>query len=931
MADKRYSVDDILNEYSGIGKKADNSESDKVTMHNTDIFSKIIGTEQENADIGETEPLPVQDDHADGGNDENSDGFTEKYDKLFGSVAEIIEKNSAADDAEPAPKPDRSFSEKYEQGDIYNDAAAEEERRRKLRRRHRVSDEDMKRAGLFSFGVRKEQDDEEEENVPVQAAVSTAPKQSDDPFDKYAAIAEDTPDDGEEVQQDFAARKNIDDILAEYDAHDTKKKTVGENTRHRGLTDFFTKIIPDGDGENPGNTELLDGMRKMKKERVSRTQHINPVERKSISDIELNIDDNKILRDTAQIDIDTENSEEAKLNALRERRSKKIRDFVLVGDEEESPEEENEPEQRTIEDYESFDDAPSIAADIAQLKKSLVIRMAVLIVCLLAGLYIAVSNDTELLPAAGLLNKRTQTESYLFANLIVGLAAVVSSYTVISCGLSKLLSMKSDCDTFCAAALVSSLVSALVMFGNTNLIKGSIVHIYVAAAICALIFNTAGKLLIVSRTQRSFRFVSGGSDKYALFCVSDEERAQDFTRGALRDFPVLSSMKKTEFLTDFLKTSYASDSTDRFCRLFTPIVLVSAVIVALLAGVTARAQYGASGLYVGLSAFTGCVSLCSMFSMMLVVNLPMARASKKNSELQGAVLGYEAIDEFADTNSILYDAAELFPQGSVNLAAIKVFSETRIDEAIVEAASLTSQSGSILKNMFYDIIAGKTELLNPVESYIFEDSMGLCGWINNKRVLLGNRELMINHSIEGIPAASKEKEYTGGGKFAVYLSISGELSAMFIVELTPSIEVKQALSNLHRDGVYSVIRTVDSLVTINNLSELFDISPEYIKLLPFRMQSEFEETVAYQPRTKTTLACSGRFAAFASLILSCRSMKGTVSVGIAIEAVAVLLGILICLAMVILKSFSELTVLVTIIYNLVFTAILLVFQMFRRN
>lgn len=918
MADKRYSVDDILNEYSGIGKKADNS-SESADIDVSDIINSTAPAEQDTA-----EAEPVRDTAAD---DDNDDKFVEKYDKLSGSVAEIIEKNAAAP-SEPVTKPDRSFSEKYEQGDIYNDAAAEEERRKSLCRRHKVSDEDMKRAGLFSFGLRKDNDeDEEEEDTPVQTAVSAPPKQSDDPFDKYAAIGEDNSEEQQDTQNDTAPRKNIDDILAEYDKKDTKKKSAGENTRHRSLTDFFTKVVPDADG----NTELLDGMRKMKRERISRTQHINPVERKSISDIELNIADDKILHDTAQIDIDTENSEEAKLNALRERRSKKIKDFVLVGEEEESPEEENEPEQRTIEDYEAFEDAPSIAADIAQLKRSLIIRMAVLVVCLLAALYIAVSNDTELLSAVSLLNKRTQTESYLFANLIVGIVAVISSYTVVSCGLSKLLSMKSDSDTLCAAALVSSLVSALVMFGNTNLIKGGIVHIYVAAAICSLIFNTAGKLLIVSRTQRSFRFVSGGNEKYALFAVSDEERAQDFTRGALKDFPVLSSMKKTEFLTDFLKTSYASDSTDSFCRLFTPIVLISALVVAILAGVTARSQYGASGLYVGLSAFTGCVALCSMFSVMLVVNLPMARASKKNSELQGAVLGYEAIDEFADTNSVLYDAAELFPQGSVNLAAIKVFSETRIDEAIVEAASLTSQSGSILKNMFYDIIAGKTELLNPVESYIFEDSMGLCGWINNKRVLLGNRELMINHSIEGIPAASKEKEYTGGGKFAVYLSISGELSAMFIVELTPSIEVKQALSSLRRDGIYSVIRTVDSLITINNLSELFDISPEYIKLLPFRMQNEFDETVAYQPRTKTTLACSGRFAAFVSLISSCRSMKGTISVGIAMEAVAVLLGILICLAMVILKSFSELTVIVTMIYNLAFTAILLIFQMFRRN
>ena len=233
--------------------------------------------------------------------------------------------------------------------------------------------------------------------------------------------------------------------------------------------------------------------------------------------------------------------------------------------------------------------------------------------------------------------------------------------------------------------------------------------------------------------------------------------------------------------------------------------------------------------------------------------------------------------------------------------------------------------------MFYDIIAGKTELLNPVESYIFEDSMGLCGWINNKRVLLGNRELMTNHSIEGIPTLAKEKEYTKNGKSAVYLSISGELSAMFIVEVTPSIEVKQALANLRKQGIYSIIRTVDSLVTINYLAELFDISPEFFKLIPFRLHPDFEEVTSYQPKQKATLACTGQFAALSSLILSCRSLRGTISAGIAIEAVSMLLGILICIALVILRSFSELTVTMTITYNLVFTAILLVFQLFRKN
>jgi hypothetical protein len=88
---------------------------------------------------------------------------------------------------------------------------------------------------------------------------------------------------------------------------------------HELSTDFFTKLIPKAEESNDngisGNTELLDGLLKAKRERVTRTQHISPIERKSISDIDLNLDD-KIIHDTAQLPVDTENSEQAKIDAL---------------------------------------------------------------------------------------------------------------------------------------------------------------------------------------------------------------------------------------------------------------------------------------------------------------------------------------------------------------------------------------------------------------------------------------------------------------------------------------------------------------------------------------------------------------------------------------------------------------------------------------
>lgn len=907
MSDKLYSVDDIINEYSGKGGGNDGAKesvdellenfgkkdpAEKVTMHNTDIFGKINEEAAEEA---------VEESRS------SDDAFEEKYSRLSEKMNEVAKRESEA--PEKVVKGQgraRSFSEKIESG-FEEDKKAEkgDSPSQRFRNRRKPEEERSEEEAAPAPTVRK----------PVQPS----------PFDKYEAIAQDN---AEEVQAEDKAPetikkgKSLDEILDEYSKDRPAQKARKEFTQHRSITEFFTRRIPTEDAGG----ELSDEMRRLRKERLSRTQGVTPVERKSISDIDLKLED-KILPDTAQFRID--NAESEKLDELKERRNKKIKDFVLVGDEEDEPDEETDA--KAIEDYEEYDDAAAIVSDIDRIKGTLMLRLVIVAVCFAVSAYISLANDLNIFPMFDLLNKRTQTNTYLFVNAIIGILAAFSAYPVISCGLSKLFSMKADCDSLSAVSMVTGIANCVIMFANSNLIKGSIVHIYLTTAILSLLFNTIGKLLIVTRTRRSFGFVSGSGDKYAVLKVEDEETAQNFTRGTLRDFPNLVSMKKTEMLRDFLKISYAPDSTDNFCRVFTPIILAAGVIVGVLAGFVAKAEYGSAGAYVGFSVFTGCVAICSAVSLMLVVNLPMERASKKNAELQGALLGYDAVEEFADTNSVLIDAAQLFPQGSITLSAIKVFSDTRIDEAIVEAASLTNQSGSVLKNMFYDIIAGKTELLNPVESYIFEDSMGLCGWINNKRVLLGSRELMINHSIEEVPSAAKEQEYTRGGKSAVYLSISGELSAMFLVEISPSLEVKRALNELSKQGVYTVIKTVDSLISINLISELYGVSSEYFKLLPFRLYEKYEETVSYEPKVTATAACSGKFAALSSIICGCKNLRGTVTTGIALEAVSVLLGIMICFAMVLLKCFGELSATMTCAYNLCFALVFAAFQAVRKT
>lgn len=754
--------------------------------------------------------------------------------------------------------------------------------------------------------------------TPKPAAPVKKEPEKKDPLGKYAA---------------FEQKNNLDEIIEQYERKDRihTERVKTETSAVRGITGIFNKLMAKEENADNEGSELLENAKKLKKS--SSAPAVSPIERKQISDIDLDLKD-KMIQDTTQISQDKANAEQDKLNALRERRNKKVQEFVLMGDDDDLNDEAEDDENADIEDFESLSDEEEISKHIEGQKNKLVLRLLMLIVCFAVTAYLAIANDFELpiINTFTVINKHMQPDVFLFLNSLIGVIAGIISYQTVANGMAKLFALKADCDTLSAVALVSSLVTSMISLADSNMVRGSYVYIYTPAAIGALIFNTIGKLLIISRTQRSFSFISGDNERYAMFMVRDEEQAQNFTRGALTDFPELAAMQKTDVIEDFLKTSYASDSTDRFCKAVAPIVSLLGLVIAAVAGFMAKGEHSSMGAFcVGLSTFSACSSICSCYAMMLVVNLPMNKASVKVRQKQGAILGFDCIDEFCETNSILVDAAQLFPMGSIKLTNIKPFPDTSIDEAIIEAASLTSQSGSILNKMFYDIIVGKTEMLNPVESYLYEDSMGLCGWINNKRVLLGNRELMQNHSIEGLPSIAKENEYTGDRRIAVYLSISGQLSAMFIIELMPAYQIGSALRELEKNHISVMLRSVDSMLSIDRLAELFGVSPSMFKLIPFRLHPDFEKVTEYTKKRPATMACSGRFASFAQLILSANRLRGTISGGIAMQAASMLLGILLTLTMVLLNSMQELTVTNVLLYNFAFVIMFYIFQMFRKS
>lgn len=676
--------------------------------------------------------------------------------------------------------------------------------------------------------------------------------------------------------------------------------------------------------ENGSNTAIMEGLMKLKKERGTqkrRESKVPPVNRASIDDIDLNIDA-KILPNT-EIGLDENATEEERLQYLNAKRRERVKQFVISGEDEE-PVKKDE-----VADFTSFEQAKDMAANIASLKASLVVRLCVLLITSIVSAYVAFANDMGL-PLIALLSKaENQGMPFLFVNVVLGLAACFVSYTVLMVGLKKLFTLKADSDSLAAVSAILSIGTGIALLTDTELVQLSIVNIYISVSIIGLLVNTMGKLLIVTRTERNFQYVSGGYSKYAVMHIDDEDVASKFTKGALTDFPSLTTSRKTEFVSDFIKNSYSADMTDAFCKYYVPIITLISLVVGIITAFLHpdEVNTGTRMLLHGLSCAAGTYAICSAAGMMLVTNIPLAKASKKYMQSSAVMLGYSAVDKFADTNSLLIDSVDLFPDGMVEIINIKPTKKTPIEDGIIYAASLCCQTESILRPTFYKMIKGKTEMLFPVESYIYEDGLGLSGWIQNKRVLFGNRALMESHSIEGLPTPEKEAQYQKGDASLQYLSIAGSLAMIFVVSLKASVNVAKALRDCEKQNLTVILRSVDSLLSISRIAELFAVAPNMFKLLPFRYHSEYDACTSYVEKMSSPMIYSGHFAALAQLLTGAKRLQKSATVGIAVQMLSAILGVILSVVLALVGIFTGVLNASTVIaYTLVFVVITAIVQ-----
>lgn len=549
-------------------------------------------------------------------------------------------------------------------------------------------------------------------------------------------------------------------------------------------------------------------------------------------------------------------------------------------DDRDTPKEKAKP----VEDYLGEEDEKSIVYELNMNIKKLFMRS--LLSGIVAAIAVILTVITRIFPESICSAVAFAPAAYAILNFVLVVFSVGLNRVAMLSGLSPLTRFKGNSDTAVAVAGVTAVIQAIVSFFCLGDLSAFSVNYYTAVVLLAFFANNAGKLLMVLRVKDNFRFASSKGQKYAAKIYNNETVANQMMSGTAADRPIIAYQHKTDFPSNFLKISYAPDPSEDLASKLAPVTTVAAVIIAVLYGVVRGSFTGA------LNALALITAAAVPASTLLAVNAPVRKLCKTLLSFGGMLAGYPSIKQFCDSTAIMIDANELFPADSIALEGIKTFDEFGTDESLLCGIAILKEAQNPIANVFKSVVAETKETLPEVESVLYEDEMGLVGWINSERILVGSRMLMEKYSVE-IPAVEYEEKYTSNGRQVTYLSRAGRLVAMLVTKYSPDPELKAEMQRAELNGISFLIGTTDFNITNDLVAEQYNLFYRSIKVLPTGLGNVLREAESTREETsRSYLITGGRAASLARAVSGCVKIKHNISLAVIIQLIAVILGIL---------------------------------------
>ena len=497
---------------------------------------------------------------------------------------------------------------------------------------------------------------------------------------------------------------------------------------------------------------------------------------------------------------------------LIKKRKVKASTFTITSDITEEEKSES-PKRYGTDEYRTPDDKFKVSYYLKKNKNTSFAGMVASYICF--GLLTAVSIFAMNFPEA--------EKGVLISSLIVLIITIVANANVLLDGLRSFKGMRFGKNTGSVISVFAAFLQNIVfLFSSAEPFQNGLALLS-AAAVLPLAFNRTAEYFEYKRIAENFEYIAN-NELYSIGKIEKKQTAFEIGRGLLLDDPSVLASQKTSFPRRFIELSQKFYPSDDVNKRLVPISFGASVLVGAITLLITKDALSA------ITAFTGAVCVSVPYFSYFVDALIISKTSKKLLQKGGMLAGWDAFRECNSANAIAFDSADIFDENGGNVFGIHPFYDIQIDEAILYTASLLIKSGGPLGNLFKRIIVGETSLLPPVDSLTYEDKLGLSAWIFNRRLLVGNGDLLRNHNVV-IPDMALIERHLCEGRYPLYLAVDGKAAAVFIVSYDVNGENAKLLKSIEKNSLSLLVRSDDANITDEMVSSKLSLPQSGVKVL----------------------------------------------------------------------------------------------------
>lgn len=558
---------------------------------------------------------------------------------------------------------------------------------------------------------------------------------------------------------------------------------------------------------------------------------------------------------------------------------------------------------------------PEVTADkLHRMSAELTLR------CVLGGilavvlLHFGLVSD-GLLPAMAALDPDAAPAAFYGANLLLLAASLCVGFPVLRDGLNGLRGRPSS-ETMPALAAVAALVQAVTAMLNANVYRGTTgISLLSGMAALGLFLALLGSRVMLAAVKGGYELVTNGVEFEGAYRAKDKDLLRALARDLEQKDPwVLLSRPMMKEADGFVEQSLSERASERRARKVSYILLG----VALLSGVLFL--LAGAGWNKAAAAMAAVLCMGAPLSSTLIAGVASLRLQRAAAAVGAVVPGWQAIEQLGGIDTLQIDADDLFTADSAQLEDIRIFKGGRIDRAILYAASVLNGSHGTLKGLFRQIVEERTDILFPVKDLEQHHGLGFSAWCDNNRILIGTRRYLEQ---EGVPLPDEEYEmqHSKNGELQIlYLAVSGNLHAMFVLKYVGGRNVARGLAVLQKENIRLLVTCQDPSLTAHHITEAYRLPEGMITVL----DQEQCNAIKAAPEDPEDTCCMIHLKAFASLtggLQAADQAQNAESSATTVQMVSVLFSIIIAALLTSAGSIWELSVATVLMYQAAWSAL----------